>query len=109
MVPLYALNTFMLLSAADAAHWIKIIGRHNAALIQTIQLRWVEVGSVRRRRQQMKDFSSIFPHLPALRNIIFLGLGPFLSTYEDRSCYWKPEALELAKGIVKQMPWQYSE
>jgi hypothetical protein len=102
IVPLYALNTFMLLSAADAAHWIKMIGRHNAALIH--QLRWEEVGSVRGRTQQMKDFISIFPHLPALRNIIFLGLGPFLSTYEDGSCYWKLEALELAKGIVKQMP-----
>jgi hypothetical protein len=87
IVPLYALNTFMLLSAADAAHWIKMIGRHNAALIQTIQLRWVEVGSARKRRRQMEDFISILPHLPALRNIIFLGLSPFLSTYEDGSCY----------------------
>jgi hypothetical protein len=105
IVQLYALNTFMLFSATDAAHWVKMIGRHNAALIQTIKLHWVEAGSVRERRQQMEDYISIFPHLPAIRNIIFLGLGPIFSTYEDGSCYWKLEALKLAKGIVKQMPW----
>lgn len=105
IVQLYARNTFKLFSATDAARWIKMIGRHNAALIQTIQLHWVEAGSVQKLRRQMENYISIFSHLPAIRNIIFLGLGPFFSTYEDGSCYWKLEALKLAKGIVEQMPW----
>jgi hypothetical protein len=105
IVQLYALSTFMLFSAADAARWIKMIGQHNAASIQTIQLHWVEAGSIRERRQQMEDYISIFPHLPDIQNIIFVGLGPFFSTYKDGSCYWKLEALKLAKSIVKQMPW----
>src|SRR5271168_2951385 len=58
IVPLYALNTFMLLSATDAAHWIKMIGRQNAALIQTIQLRWVGGCGTRR---QMRDYISVLP------------------------------------------------
>ena len=105
IVPLYAQNTFMLLSAADAAHWIKMIGPHNAALIQTIQLRWMEVYSVQERRQQLENFVSILPYLSAVRNIIFLGLGPFLSIGKNGSCYWKLDDLELAKSIVKRMPW----
>jgi hypothetical protein len=95
----------MLLSAADAAHWIKMIGRRNAALIQTIKLRWVGARGAQERRRQMKDFVSILPHLSAVRNIIFLGLGPFLLIHENGSYYWKRDALELAKGIVKRMPW----
>jgi hypothetical protein len=108
IVPLYGLNTFMLLSAPDAAHWIKMIGRHNAALIRTIQLhwlRWVGVCWAEERRRQMKDYISVLPHLAAVRSIIFVGLGPFLSIHEDGFYYWKRDALELAKGIVRRMPW----
>ena len=105
IVPLYALNTFMLLSAADAAHWIKMIGRHNAALVRTIKLRWVRARGAQERRRQVKDFVSILPHLSAVRNIIFLDLGPFLLIHQNGSYYWKRDALELAKGIVKRMPW----
>ena len=102
IVPLYALNTFMLLSATDAAHWIKMIGRQNAALIQTIQLRWVGAEECRRQR---KDYISVLPHLSAVRSIIFVGLGPFLLIRWDGFYYWKRDALELAKDIVRRMPW----
>jgi hypothetical protein len=104
IVPLYALNTFLLLSAADAAHWIKMIGRQNAALIQTIQLRWAG-GGAKGHRRQTKDYISVLPHLSAIRSIIFVGLGPFLIVHRGGFHYWKRDALELAKGIVKRMPW----
>jgi len=105
IVPLYALNKFTLLSATDAAHWIKMIGRQNAALIQTIQLRWVGSRSAEERRRQMKDYISVLPHLSAVRSIIFVGLGPFLLIHWDGFYHWKRDALELAKGIVRRMPW----
>jgi hypothetical protein len=105
IVPLYALNTFVLLSATDAAHWIKMIGRQNAALIQTIQLRWAEGCRVEERRRQAKDYISVLPHLSAIRSIMFVGLGPFLLICGDGLYYWKRDALEFAKGIVRRMPW----
>jgi hypothetical protein len=105
IVPLYALNTFILLSATNTVHWIKMIGRQNAALIQTIQLRWVGGCGAEERRRQTKDYISVLPHLSAIRSIIFVGLGPFLRIHWDGSYYWKHHALELAKGIVRRMPW----
>jgi hypothetical protein len=101
IVPLYALNTFMLLSATDAARWIKMIGRQNAALIQTIRLCWLG-GSGRR---QKKDYISVLPRLSAIRSIIFVGLGPFLKIHMGGFHDWKRDALELAKSIVRRMPW----
>jgi hypothetical protein len=105
IVPLYALNTFVLLSAADATRWIKMIGRQNAALIQTIQLRWVGSCGAEECRRQTKDYIAVLPHLSAVRSIIFVGLGPFLLIHRGGFCYWKRDAIELAKGIVKRMPW----
>ena len=105
IVPLYALNTFILLSAIDAAHWIKMIGRQNAAIIQTIQLRWVRSCGAEECRRQTKDYISVLLHLSAVQSIIFAGLGPFLLTHRDGFYYWKRDAFELAKDIVRRMPW----
>jgi hypothetical protein len=102
VVPFYALNTFVLHSATDATRWIKMIGRHNAALIRTIHFCWAKFMWP---RHQMKDFFSVLPHLSAVQNIMFVGLGPFLSTRENGSCHWNHDALELAKGIARRIPW----